>query len=164
MVSKVHRGELGEPLPRNMERRQRWEELKADPEALLDHIVELVSTGGSMMEYAKKHDIPYSTLNEWIKRNPNYNARYAAARINRAEWHVQDIENLMDEVRQDKLDPAKARVIAENKRWVASRMDPHLWGDKIEVNANVNVGERYLDAIKGLVIDAEFHEVNDDND
>jgi len=162
MVSSVHKGDLGEPLPRSAARRQKWEAMKANADEIVDVIVELVSTGGSLMEYARANDIPYSTLSEWIKRNPKFNEKYKAARVNRAEWHVNDIEKLMEEVREDKLDPAKARVIAENKRWVASRMDPHLWGDKIEVNANVNIGERYLDAIKGLIIDADYEEVKDD--
>ena len=71
-------------------------------------------------------------------------------RISRAEWHVSDIEEMLTEVRRGDLDPARARVIAENKRWIASRMDPHLWGEKMQINAEVNVGDRYLEAIKRL--------------
>ena len=38
----------------------------------------------------------------------------------------------------------------ENKRWIASRMDPHLWGEKMQISAEINIGDRYLEAIKRL--------------
>ena len=69
---------------------------------------------------------------------------------------------MLTEVRKGELDPASARVIAENKRWIASRMDPHLWGEKVQINAEINVGQRYLDAIKGLTLEGEFKEVIDE--
>ena len=150
MVSKVHKGELGERLPKNLERRERWFEMSADPIALETEITDCVAQGESLHAWCKRKDMAYNTVNDWVARDPARKERYERARISRAEWHVSDIEEMLTEVRKGDLDPARARVIAENKRWIASRMDPHLWGEKVQINAEVNVGDRYLEAIKRL--------------
>jgi len=150
MVSKVHKGELGERLPKNLERRERWFEMSADPIALETEITDCVAQGESLHAWCKRKDMAYNTVFDWVNRDPARKERYERARISRAEWHVSDIEEMLTEVRRGDLDPARARVIAENKRWIASRMDPHLWGEKMQINAEVNVGDRYLEAIKRL--------------
>jgi hypothetical protein len=125
-------------------------------------LVDCVAQGESLHAWCKRQDFPYTTVREWIDRVPERKEKYERARIARAEWHVSDIEAMLTEVRSGDLDPSAARVIAENKRWIASRMDPHLWGEKVQINAEVNIGQRYLDAIKGLTIEGEFKEVNPD--
>lgn len=164
MTSKVAKGEMGERLPKNMQRRERWYEMSADPLALETEITDCVAQGESLHAWCKRKDMAYNTVNDWVARDPDRKERYERARISRAEWHVADIEEMLTEVRKGDLDPARARVIAENKRWIASRMDPHLWGEKVQINAEVNIGQRYLDAIKGLTLEGEFKEVNDAND
>lgn len=164
MTSKVAKGEMGERLPKNMQRRERWYEMSADPLALETEITDCVAQGESLHAWCKRKDMAYNTVNDWIARDPARKERYERSRLSRAEWHVADIEEMLTEVRKGDLDPARARVIAENKRWIASRMDPHLWGEKVQINAEVNIGQRYLDAIKGLTLEGEFKEVNDAND
>lgn len=162
MASRKFKGEVGEPLPKNLERRERWIEKSQDAEALQQELVDCVAQGESLHAWCKRQDFPYTTVREWIDRVPERKEKYERARIARAEWHVSDIEAMLTEVRSGDLDPSAARVIAENKRWIASRMDPHLWGEKVQINAEVNIGQRYLDAIKGLTIEGEFKEVNPD--
>jgi hypothetical protein len=161
MVSKVAKGQTGERLPKNLERRERWFEMSADPLALETEITDCVAQGESLHAWCKRKDMAYNTVNDWIARDATRKERYERARLARAEWHVADIEEMLTEVRTGDLDPARARVIAENKRWIASRMDPHLWGEKVQINAEVNIGQRYLEAIKGLTLEGEYKEVND---
>jgi len=159
MVSKVMKGSFGERLPKNAERRERWIEMSSNPIELETELTDCVAQGESLHAWCKRKDMAYNTVNDWIKRDPDRNERYERARIARAEWHVSDIEEMMTEVRQGSLDPASARVIAENKRWIASRMDPHLWGDKVQIDATVSVQDKYLEAIKGLTIEGSFTEI-----
>ena len=161
MVSKVAKGQLGERLPKNMKRRERWFEMSSDPVALETEITDCVAQGESLHAWCKRKDMAYNTVNDWVARDPERKERYERARLARAEWHVADIEEMLTEVRTGDLDPARARVIAENKRWIASRMDPHLWGEKVQINAEVNIGQRYLEAIKGLTLEGEYSEVKD---
>ena len=162
MASRKFKGEVGEPLPKNFERRERWIAKSEDADALTLELIDCVAQGESLHAWCKRHDFPYTTVKEWIDRVPDRRDRYETARIARAEWHVADIESMLTEVRKGELDPSAARVIAENKRWIASRMDPHLWGEKVQINAEINVGQRYLDAIKGLTLEGEFVEVIDE--
>jgi len=161
MVSKVAKGQLGERLPKNMERRERWFEMSSDPVALETEITDCIAQGESLHAWCKRKDMAYNTVNDWVARDPARKERYERARLARAEWHVADIEEMLTEVRTGDLDPARARVIAENKRWIASRMDPHSWGANVQINAEVNIGQRYLDAIKGLTLEGEYSEVKD---
>ena len=162
MASKSLKGVQGEPLPKSLERRERWLAMSEDGPQLQQELVDCVSQGESLHAWCKRKDIPYTTVRRWIDSVPARKSEYEQARIARAEWHVSDIEEMMTEVRQGSLDPASARVIAENKRWIASRMDPHLWGDKVQIDANVNIHQQYLEAIKGLTIEGEFEYVEDD--
>jgi len=162
MTSKSLKGGQGEPLPKSLERRERWLAMSEDGPQLQQELVDCVSQGESLHAWCKRKDIPYTTVRRWIDSVPARKSEYEQARIARAEWHVSDIEEMMTEVRQGSLDPASARVIAENKRWIASRMDPHLWGDKVQIDANVNIHQQYLEAIKGLTIEGEFEYVEDD--
>ncbi len=150
MASKKFKGSDGEPLPKATERRERWLQRTSDPDVLEQEIIDCVAQGESLHAWSKRQDFPYMTVKSWIDRAPDRKQRYESARIARAEWHVSDIECMLTEVRDGRLDPAAARVVAENKRWLASRMDPHLWGEKMQIQTEVNVGQRYLDAIKAL--------------
>jgi CCR4-NOT transcriptional regulation complex NOT5 subunit len=161
MVSKVFKGKEGERLPKNTERRDRWLAMSAEPEELITELTDCVAQGESLHAWCKRKDMAYNTVNDWINRVPARKEQYERARIARAEWHVSDIESMMTEVRRGDLDPSAARVIAENKRWLASRMDPHLWGEKVQIEANVNIHQKYLEAIKGLTIEGEYEHVDD---
>lgn len=161
MVSKVLKGKEGERLPKNVERRERWLAMSAEPEELITELTDCVAQGESLHAWCKRKDMAYNTVNDWINRVPARKEQYERARIARAEWHVSDIESMMTEVRRGDLDPSAARVIAENKRWLASRMDPHLWGEKVQVEANVNIHQKYLEAIKGLTIEGQFEHIDD---
>lgn len=161
MVSKVFKGKEGERLPKNAERRDRWLAMSAEPEELITELTDCVAQGESLHAWCKRKDMAYNTVNDWINRVPARKDQYERARIARAEWHVSDIESMMTEVRSGDLDPSAARVIAENKRWLASRMDPHLWGEKVQVEANVNIHQKYLEAIKGLTIEGQFEHIDD---
>lgn len=161
MVSKVAKGGGGEPLPKSLERRERWLEMSKDADALQQELIDCVSQGESLHAWCKRNDFPYTTLRRWIDNVPARKAEYERARIARAEWHVADIESMLTDVRNGSLDPSAARVIAENKRWIAARMDPHLWGDKVEINANVNIHQQYLEAIKGLTLEGQFEHVKE---
>lgn len=161
MVSKVFKGKEGERLPKNVERRERWLAMSAEPDELITELTDCVAQGESLHAWCKRKDMAYNTVNDWINRVPARKDQYERARIARAEWHVSDIESMMTEVRRGDLDPSAARVIAENKRWLASRMDPHLWGEKVQVEANVNIHQKYLEAIKGLTIEGQFEHIDD---
>ena len=162
MTSKSLKGGGGEPLPKSAERRERWLAMSDDAQQLQQELVDCVSQGESLHAWCKRNDIPYTTVRRWIDSVPARKHDYEQARIARAEWHVADIESMLTDVRNGSLEPSAARVIAENKRWIASRMDPHLWGDKVQIDANVNIHQQYLEAIKGLTIEGTFEHIEDD--
>ena len=70
------------------------------------------------------------TLQQWPDE-------YSHAKKAQAEYHAARIAEIADEVEQGKLDPASARVASDNRKWVASKLDPSTYSDRVEINANI---------------------------
>lgn len=72
---------------------------------------------------------------EWLNSaNNNYDEdflnNYLHARENSADIDSDKIEDLNQEIRDKKIDPQSARVIADNLKWTAGRKKPKKYGDK----------------------------------
>lgn len=138
--------------PKSRERRVNWERLKADP-GFLDRTLEAIAQGESLYQWAEGNTVAYTTLVGWLSDESSGRAsRYAHARQLRAAANVERIEAIAASVeRDDGIDPQRARVAAENRRWLAARMDPHLWGDRQTVDMKVSgTVEHHVAAIREL--------------
>jgi hypothetical protein len=77
---------------------------------------------------------------------------YARALKGLAYDQVEQIEKLMEDLRSGKIDPQSARVIADTRKWFASKFLPRQFGDKLDVTSgnekiNRGVSDVELDAI-----------------
>ena len=69
------------------------------------------------------------TLQQWPE--------YQDAKKAQAQLHAERIASIADEVESGKLDPASARVSSDNRKWVAARLDPATYGDKVQADINL---------------------------
>ena len=61
------------------------------------------------------------------------------------------ILDLLDQVEMGLIEATQARLIVDNLKWMAARLDPHIWGDRLEVQANVKTTtEMHLEAVREL--------------
>lgn len=110
--------------------------------AIADQIIDLISTGHSVLEISKRPGMPArATIVRWCADNP---AVYDLAREARGDCHADEILSICDEpldytAPQHVIDAelAMRRFRVETRKWAASRMAPRRWGDKLHVDQRV---------------------------
>ena len=103
---------------------------------IADEIIEFMCSGGSVLQYTKQPNTPSeSTIYRWIDEDRDgFGSRYARAREMRIELIVDRIQDIADNVNEDAIAIAKAKLQIENMRWYAEKVKPKLYGNKLEVN------------------------------
>lgn len=66
--------------------------------------------------------------------------RCAHARVLQADRVDEDIVEVIDEVRDGRLDPQAARVALAGMQWRASKLAPKKYGDRLDVNTKLSGG------------------------
>lgn len=80
-----------------------------------------------------------STVYEWLKAHAEFAEQYARAREAQADHYVDEIINIADQpnVRTDvegnvvTSDPQRDRLRVDARKWVASKLAPKKYGDKV---------------------------------
>jgi len=103
---------------------------------IADDIIEWMCSGGSVRQYAKQPNTPSeSTIYRWIDADKDeFGSRYTRAREMRVELLVDKMQELADDVKEDALAIAKAKLQIETIRWYAEKVKPKVYGDKLEIN------------------------------
>jgi hypothetical protein len=129
-----------------------WEQWSAKPDALEELCSHIVS-GGHLNGFCKERDIPYTNMLRWLDAEPGRSEMYARAREDRSDKLADEIVSISDEsqvkVRTDAdgnevevvLDAAavaRNRLRVDSRKWVAAKLKPRVYGEKVQVDANVN--------------------------
>jgi hypothetical protein len=134
--------------PKMKERRERSLRLREKPE-FWDALFEEIAGGMALMEFARIHDLPYTTVREWILKDDALAQRFAHARSLRADRNAAAIERLAQEVEDGGLDPHRAKVSIDARKWIAERMDPQAFGQKQALDIKVqDVSKLHLEALR----------------
>jgi hypothetical protein len=74
---------------------------------------------------------------------------YPEAKKANAEYHAGKVADAAEAVANGTLDPASARVASENHKWLASKMDPSVYSDKVAVDMQiVDLTRVHLDSLR----------------
>jgi hypothetical protein len=71
----------------------------------------------------------------YIYDSPEAYDKYMRVRSMRTEIQVDDLVRIADE----DPDPHRARIRIDTRKWIASKMNPKLYGEKLDVNVNQTV-------------------------
>ncbi len=77
----------------------------------------------------------YSTVIAWRAEDAEFQAMYARAREEQADWHAEEIIEIAD----TEPDPNKARVRIDARKWAASKLKPKTYGDRLQLDADVRI-------------------------
>jgi hypothetical protein len=118
---------------------------------IADKICEAISDGQSLREICKADDMPCkATVFRWLGLHKEFSDQYARAREEQAEALADDIVAIADEehfftkgddsdggveVTFDSTAVARNRLRIDARKWVASKLKPKKYGDKIDVDA-----------------------------
>lgn len=134
-----------------------WEQWKAKPEDSIATLCDVVVGGGHLADFAKARGFPYTTMLDWINADPSRSEMYARAREDRSDKLADEIVAISDEaefnvtidpqtgetgeVKLDAAAVARNRLRVDARKWVAAKLKPRVYGDKVQVDANVNLRE-----------------------
>lgn len=98
-------------------------------DALVASAIDLFANGDSLRRAALKLDVSRSTLNAWLL-DEKYVGQYTRARIIRADYHADEIQDIKHDCISGLVPPDVARVAIDASKWQASKMDKERYGDK----------------------------------
>jgi transposase len=67
----------------------------------------------------------------------SFGEEYTAAKKAQAEYHAARVSEISDKVEKGQIDPQSARVSSDNRKWLASKLDPSTYSDKAQIDIAV---------------------------
>lgn len=116
-----------------------------------DAICERLVLGESLRSICRDPDMPaISAVFRWLGKYPEFEDQYVRAREEQAETFADEIVAISDEqetevvtaeggktlVVYDKTAVARNRLRVDARKWVASKLKPKKYGDKLELSGN----------------------------
>ena len=94
-----------------------------------DQICERISNGETLRSICRDIKFAPSTVIEWTWNNRDFSEQYTRARLKQADAYA---DMILDEA-FNSLDPQIGRLRVDALKWVASKLAPKRYGDKVEV-------------------------------
>ena len=137
--------------PRKRERRDKARQIISSPdfwEQLWVHLAD----GHSLRSFISGSEVPFAILWEKMQSDPALMERYEIVRNVRALVNAERIEALAEKVEQEQMDPNAAKVAMGARQWLAERMDPRRWGNKIQSDVRItDTTALHLAAVRDLM-------------
>ena len=118
-------------------------------QAILDSALARIADGESMRSIGRDPAMPAATtLYGWIEGDESGKAseQYARARREQADTHAEEIVAIADD--QD-IDANSRRVMVDARKWVASKLKPGTYGDKLDLkhSGSLTIGIKQNDRV-----------------
>ena len=101
-----------------------------------------IGNGESLRGVTKDLGIPFQTVWSAIMIDERRKATYEDAKISRAHFHAARIEELIEEVELGNIDPQVARVSIDARKWLAAKMYPKFFSERVQLQHDVTVDVR----------------------
>lgn len=107
---------------------------------LVSNICVKIANGKSLREICKEKTMPaLSSIFLWLSEYTEFSDQYARAKEEQSELFADEIVEIAD----NEPDPQRARVKIDARKWVASKLKPKKYGDKIENVISNKDGETF---------------------
>ena len=114
--------------------------MKTDKADIMERICELLAAGQSMAQICRSEAMPaQSTVYRWIAESAEFSERYAHAREMQADMLADEIIEIADSCEPEAAAVAKAKARIDARKWLAARLAPKKYGDRVDVSAGVAV-------------------------
>lgn len=115
---------------------------------LADEICGRLVNGESLRAICRDEGFPaVGTVLRWVGENADFREQYARARELQAETLADEIVSIADDAEKDQPSVAKARLQVDSRKWVASKLLPKKYGDKIaHVGGDPAAGDKPIQA------------------
>ena len=95
---------------------------------LANKICEQIANGKSLRAVCRGKNIPDTrTVRRWLQDNEEFRLQYAQAREDQADFHADELIAIAD----TEKDANRARVRIDARKWVASKLRPKVYGERV---------------------------------
>lgn len=98
-------------------------------------VITSVSNGSTLTAALKLHGVTRESFRKYIERDFQALGEYMAARRDAADLRAEEILEIAD----TDPDPLRARNRIDARKWYASKLDPKVYGERIDVNVQQRV-------------------------
>ena len=107
-------------------------------EELAQTICDRIADGESLRAICRDDDMPdRATALKWLDKHDDFATKYARAREAQADHLFEDMQQVADTGNPEDVQRARLRVMT--MQWRASKLAPKKYGDRQEVDLNVNM-------------------------
>lgn len=128
------------------EKYRAWRARLGDDGAMAE-LCDYLVAGGHLPGFAREHGYSYTAIRQWIEADATRAALYARAREDRSDTLADEILAIGDEDMTtpvvvdgkvvghaiDKGKVAQAKLRSDNRKWLAAKMKPRVYGEKLEM-------------------------------
>ena len=135
--------------------RGRWPLLKQDQ--FWNEFFCRIGNGESLRAIAKDNGIPFNTVWCSIMSDEERRNLYEDAKLSRAHYHAAKIEEILEDVESGEIDPQAARVSIDARKWLAAKMYPKFFSDRVQLqhDVSVDVGKQHVEELRRLARERE---------
>lgn len=120
----------------------------------IEAFCERIADGEDLTNIAKEMDVSRATVRYWIDGDNERTAMYAHAREERAHKFAEEIIAIADDatgdtitdddgnVRTDAERVARSKLRVDARKWVAAKLMPKVYGDRLEVDNKVSLQDQ----------------------
>lgn len=99
-----------------------------------DKICQRLMAGESLRKICQDEDMPgQATVYEWLTQESGFSEQYTKAREAQAETMADELLEIADD---DTSDVNRARLRIDTRKWVAMKLKPKKYGDKLAVGGD----------------------------
>ena len=102
-----------------------------------ERAINLIATGATLRQAAKALGTSASRISMTAASDPVFGERYTRAMFIRAEHDVEQLADIKRKVLDGTITPEQGRVAADMIKWPAARRAQNLFGDRVNVDAEV---------------------------
>lgn len=107
-------------------------------EAVLQAVCDDLAAGEGLREVCERHGIAAKRLYRERLSNAGFDAAYRRARELGIDARIDDLDGIAERT----PDVQRARLMCDNRKWAASKLVPHVYGDRLDVNVTQTVDIR----------------------
>ncbi len=109
---------------------------------IAEAICDWVAEGKALCDFCKQEGMPSVTsVGRWEDANDDFRIAYARARMKSADKLADEIIKIADD---DTKDANSRRVMVDARKWVAAKLKPQSYGDKVDMNLTGSMDVRNL--------------------
>ena len=111
-----------------------------------------IGNGESLRGVSNDLGVPFQTVWSAIMSDEKRRATYEDAKMSRAHYHASKIDEILEDVESGKIEPSAAKVSIDARKWLASKIYPKFFSDRVhhQHDMTVDVRKQNLDELRRL--------------